>query len=64
MKKAVKKAVVKKAARRRVAKKSNSLVARVKRVASGVVEQAQTAVSQGVDAAKELGENIVDRVTG
>ena len=63
-KKAVKKAVVKKAARRRVAKKSNSLVARVKRVATGVVEQAQTAVSQGVDAAKELGENIVDRVTG
>jgi hypothetical protein len=39
-------------------------VDRVKRVATGVVEQAQTAVSQGVDAAKELGENIVDRVTG
>jgi hypothetical protein len=36
----------------------------VKRVATGVVEQAQTAVSHGVDAVKELGENIVDRVTG
>jgi len=38
-------------------------VNRVKRVATEVVEQAQTAVSQGVDAAKELGENIVERVT-
>ena len=37
---------------------------RVKRVATGVVEQAQTAVSHGVDAVKELGENIVERVSG
>jgi hypothetical protein len=36
----------------------------VKRVASGVVEQAQSAVSHGVDAVKELGENIAERVTG
>jgi hypothetical protein len=39
-------------------------VARVKRVATGVVEQAQTAVSQGVDALKELGETLVERVSG
>jgi hypothetical protein len=32
-------------------------------VASGLVEQAQTAGSQVVEAAKELGENIVDRVS-
>jgi hypothetical protein len=36
----------------------------VKRVATGVVEQAQSAVSHGVDAVKELSENIVDRVSG
>jgi hypothetical protein len=36
----------------------------VKRVASGVVEQAQTAVSNVAEAAKELGENIVERVSG
>jgi hypothetical protein len=36
----------------------------VKRVATGVVEQAQSAMSSGVDAVKELGENIVERVAG
>jgi hypothetical protein len=35
----------------------------MKRVASGVVEQAQTAVSHGADAIKEFGENVVERVT-
>jgi hypothetical protein len=29
-----------------------------------MVEQAQSAVSTGVEAAKELGENIVERVSG
>jgi hypothetical protein len=37
---------------------------RVKRVAGGVVEQAQHAVVTGFEAVKELGETIVDRVTG
>jgi len=55
----VKKAAVKKAAKRR-----SSPLARVKRVATGVVEQAQSAVTHGVEAVKELGENIVDRVSG
>jgi hypothetical protein len=45
-------------------KKSASPLQRVQRVASGVVEQAQSAVSSGVDAVKHLGENIVERVTG
>jgi hypothetical protein len=35
----------------------------VKRVATGVAEQAQNAVATGFEAVKELGENIVDRVT-
>jgi hypothetical protein len=56
------------AKRRSPAKKSAtsrgaSIVDRVKRVATEVVEQAQTAVSQSVDAAKEFGETIVERVT-
>jgi hypothetical protein len=38
-------------------------MARVKRVATGVAEQAQTAVSHGVDAIKEMSENLVERVT-
>jgi hypothetical protein len=49
------------------AKKSSSRrggAARVKRVASGVVEQAQHAVVSGFEAVKELGETIVDRVSG
>ena len=37
---------------------------RVKRVAGGVVEQAQHAVVSGFEAVKEFGEGIVDRVTG
>jgi hypothetical protein len=61
--------VKKSTAKRSSAKRSgggrkSSPLARVKRVASGVVEQAQSAVSHGVDAVKELGENIVDRVSG
>jgi hypothetical protein len=36
----------------------------VKRVASGVAEQAQNAAVSGFEAVKEIGENIVDRVTG
>jgi len=35
----------------------------VKRVASGVVEQAQNAVVSGYEAVKELGENLVERVS-
>jgi hypothetical protein len=71
---AKKSAVKKSSAKRSTAKRSsakrsgggrkNSPLDRVKRVATGVVEQAQTAVSHGVDAVKELGENIVDRVSG
>ena len=45
-------------------RRKSSPLARVKRVASGVVEQAQSAVSHGVDAVKELGENIVEHVSG
>jgi hypothetical protein len=40
------------------------VMSRVQRVAGGVVEQAQSAVSTGYEAAKELGETIVERVTG
>jgi hypothetical protein len=36
----------------------------VKRVAGGVVEQAQHAVVTGFEAVKEFGEGLVDRVTG
>jgi hypothetical protein len=36
----------------------------VKRVATEVVAEAQAAVTQSVDAAKELGETIVERVAG
>jgi hypothetical protein len=36
---------------------------RVKRVAGGVVEQAQHAVVSGLEAVKEFGEGLVDRVT-
>ena len=61
---AVKKVPVKKAAAKSPAKASSSPAARVKRVASAVVEQAQAAVSQGVDSVKETYENLVERVTG
>lgn len=37
---------------------------RVKRVAGGVVEQAQHAVVTGFEAVKGFGETLVDRVTG
>ncbi|MEO8560423.1 MAG: hypothetical protein ABI601_00005, partial [bacterium] len=50
--------------KRAAPRKSASPLERVKRVASGVVEQAQSAMSSGVDAVKELGENIVERVSG
>jgi hypothetical protein len=36
---------------------------RVTRVAKEVAQQATTAVSEGVDALKEVGQNLVDRVT-
>ena len=61
---AAKKSSSRKSAKKATRRRSNTPVARVKRVASGVVEQAQTAVSQGVDAIKEFGENMIDRVTG
>ena len=61
---AKKKATPKKAAPKKAApRRRPSIVERVKRVATTVVAQAQTAVTQGVDAAKELGENVVERVT-
>jgi hypothetical protein len=61
--------VKKSSAKRSSAKRSggarkSSPLARVKRVATGVVEQAQSAMTQGVEAVKELGENIVERVSG
>ena len=71
VKKAVRKAAVKKAVRKAAVKRSvkrssgaRKTLARVKRVATGVVEQAQSAMTHGVEAVKELGENIVDRVSG
>jgi hypothetical protein len=54
----------KSSAKRSSPRRKTSPLDRVKRVATGVVEQAQTAVSHGVDAVKELGENIVERVSG
>jgi hypothetical protein len=51
-------------AKRSTGARKSSPLDRVKRVATGVVEQAQTAMSHGVDAVKELGENIVERVSG
>jgi hypothetical protein len=51
---------------RGAAKKSSARrggAARVKRVAGGVVEQAQHAVVTGFEAVKEFGEGLVDRVT-
>src|SRR6476659_9642526 len=41
-------------------KRSTGLGARVKRVATGVAEQAQNAAVSGFEAVKDLGENIVD----
>lgn len=41
-----------------------SPISRVTRVAREIGEQATTAVSEGVDAIKEIGETLVDRVTG
>ena len=43
-------------------KSSRSPLARVKRVAQEVAQQATTAVAQGVETLKEIGENIVERV--
>jgi len=45
-------------------KRASNLGARVKRVASGVAEQAQNAAVSGYEAVKEMSENIVDRVSG
>jgi hypothetical protein len=43
-------------------KKSQSPIARVKRVAKVIAAQAQTAVHEGVDMAREVGENLADRL--
>jgi len=51
-------------AKRSAAKRKSSPLARVKRVATGVVEQAQSAMTHGVEVVKEAAENIVDRVSG
>jgi hypothetical protein len=54
------------AIKRRVAKKqrkSTSPLARVKRVAQEVAQQATTAVTEGVETLKDFGESIVERVT-
>jgi hypothetical protein len=56
-----KKAVVKRPAAK---KPSRNPITRVTRVAKEVAQQASTAVSEGVETLKELGESLVDRVTG
>jgi hypothetical protein len=50
--------------KKRSSSKRPSAVARAKRVARGVVQQATVAVVTGVDSLKELGETLVDRVRG
>jgi hypothetical protein len=61
---AKKKAAPKKTAAKRAApKRRRSPLVRVKEVAQEVVQQATTAVTEGVEAIKDMGENIVDRVT-
>ena len=50
--------------KKRGSSKRSSAVARAKRVARGVVQQATVAVVSGVDSLKELGETLVDRVRG
>jgi hypothetical protein len=60
---APKKAAPKKAAAKRVAKPRRSPLVRVKEVAQEVVQQATTAVTEGVETLKVISENIVDRVT-
>jgi hypothetical protein len=57
---------VKKASAKRASAKKRSAnpLARVKRVAQEVAQQATTAVTEGVETLKELGENLVERVTG
>ena len=49
---------------KKAAKRRSSPMTRVKRVASGVAEQAQSAVVSGYEAVKDIGENIIDRVSG
>jgi hypothetical protein len=61
-KKVVKKSSAKRAATKRRAPRRSPIV-RVKEVAQEVVQQATTAVTEGVDALKGLGETLVDRVT-
>jgi len=56
-KKSTKRAAVKSRARRR------SPIVRVKEVAQEVVQQATTAVAEGVETLKGFGETLVDRVT-
>jgi hypothetical protein len=61
---AKKKAAPKKTAVKRAAPKPRrSPLVRVKQVAQEVVQQATTAVSEGVEAIKDISETIVDRVT-
>jgi hypothetical protein len=57
--KAAKRPAVKRAAPK---PKSQSPIARVKRVAQVIAVQAQTAMHEGVDLAREVGENLADRL--
>jgi hypothetical protein len=59
-----KRSTAKRSSAKRSGGRKTSPLARVKRVATGVVEQAQSAMTHGVEAVKELGENIVERVSG
>ena len=52
------------ASARKPASAARRSLQRVSIVAKQVAQQAQTAVSGGVDALREMGENIVDRVGG
>ena len=59
---AVKKAAPKKAAPRKTG--GGSPLARVTRVAKEVAQQASAVVTEGMESIKEMGENLVERVTG
>ena len=66
---ATKPAAKKSAAKRPAVKKKSSSrtrspIARVTRVAREVAQQATAAVTEGVESLKEMGESLVERVTG
>jgi hypothetical protein len=44
--------------------KSSNPLSRVTRVAKEITQQATTAMTEGVETLKEMGENLVERVTG